>query len=189
MVRASRSNLTGSYHVPARLTGAEMPVPIIASGTQCPFTGFIDGACTIGCMLYPDAHDRGGTMDCALSYRGKVFTCPARDTLTTTEIHFAARITGDWFYYGLLIHHPSLLRHIMADGCPPDAHNNIFLTDMRNKLDELRINNPALHKIDSYFGDMRNKLDELRINNPALHRIDSYFGVQTDTDSMKQYNP
>jgi len=72
-------------------------------GIQCPYVGILDSGGTIGCLIYEDpARINGFTADFHASTCSH-FYCAAWNRLDDDEIIFAARLMGDWFYYGLLI--------------------------------------------------------------------------------------
>jgi hypothetical protein len=110
---ASRSNLTGSYYSEHEGAPFIMSLPALFDDCpQCPFVGYEYEGRMVGCLLGPRDCIAGLRHECFLSYRGKIFSCRARELLDD-EIRYAARLTGDWCYYGILIHEPDLLRGFM----------------------------------------------------------------------------
>jgi hypothetical protein len=84
--------------------------PLHRDAIQCGYIGFIDSDRTrIGCIAYhlgPEKHPAGDFF----GYTCKNFSCLSREVLSDTEILFAARLMGDWFYYSLLITDIAVLR-------------------------------------------------------------------------------
>jgi hypothetical protein len=148
-VRASRSDMTGSYYF--RNTGGfDLPAPEPADpgGARCPFVGYI-GEEIVGCLLYPGGGET--RRDCIQSYGGKHFTCRAEESLDDDEILFAARLAGHWYYYSVLIQMDQLLRRVMEEyrhhgSVPSDARERLFAS-----LEAEVRDNPELHRIHGYF--------------------------------------
>ncbi len=98
----------------------------------CPFVGFIDADRTlIGCLVYsrpPEADAARGFFERTC----RTFSCPARETLDDAEALFAARLTGDWYYYGLLINSIPLLRELIhSHGVPGNVPDSELRTVKR----------------------------------------------------------
>ena len=102
---ASRSNLTGSYYFDPKQKPFALTLPaLFGDCPHCPFVGYRDGDRNVGCLLYSEEHPPGLRQECFQSYRGKLFTCRAREALSDDEVLYAARLTRDWYYYSILIH-------------------------------------------------------------------------------------
>ncbi|TAL30730.1 MAG: hypothetical protein EPN93_19195 [Spirochaetes bacterium] len=152
VMRSSRSALTGSYYFPAERFSIPEPPPLFESAAHCPFAGFVGDGATIGCILHPGTRARGEIADCFLSYRGKTFTCTAGEALEPHHINFAARLTGDWFYYGLLIHHAALLKIITTRYGSPRTIDARERAGIFCALEEFRNDSARVHSLDNYFG-------------------------------------
>jgi hypothetical protein len=152
VMRSSRSALTGSYYFPADRFAHSEPPPLFESATHCPFTGFVGDGATIGCILHPEPRARGEVADCFLSYRGKTCTCPAVETLEPHLVTFAAQLTGDWYYYGLLIHHAALLRKIAKRYGSPGEIDARERAGILSELEVFRTGSARVHSLDNYFG-------------------------------------
>jgi hypothetical protein len=149
---ASRSGMTGSYYF---RTG---DWPFIAAAPalfedlpRCPFVGRAEDGVSVGCLLYPGDCRPELRHECFQSYRGKIFSCRARDILSGEEIRYAARLTRDWYYYSVLIYDGELLRRMMGDHPDPDAVPEEEMEEMKRKLEELVAARRDLHGIHSYF--------------------------------------
>ncbi len=78
------------------------------------------GRSRIGCGMYefPETapeKDRDFFMSTC-----RTFYCRAWDVLSDEEVLFAAKLTGDWFHYGLLINEIHLLKEIRGRCDDPD---------------------------------------------------------------------
>ena len=102
---------------------------------QCPFVGYVDdGNRHIGCLIYGD-----GGSDPRVVHMSTIcgtFSCLARETLTGEEIIFAARLTGDWYYYSLLINDIALLRNTIARFTTPEEVPGEALEEIKQELKE-----------------------------------------------------
>lgn len=98
---------------------------LFEDGTRCPHVGVINEKMqAIGCLIYRSPA-KGGPAETFFEYTCRNFSCRARETLSEEEILFAARLMGDWYYYGLLINEISLLqglfrKHRVPELVPPD---------------------------------------------------------------------
>ena len=149
-IRASRSNLTGSYYFYKETDFLPtLPDPIVIGGVQCPFVGY-KGTWRIGCLLYGDIDD-SYRRDCYYQYGGKHFTCNAFHELSKDDIIYAARLLGDWYYYPILIHTPESLEFIKKNNPDPKAIPEDKLRKIKDSLlkDFSKRNN--LHLIHRYF--------------------------------------
>ncbi len=81
---------------------------------QCPHGG-LDRVDTdeIGCLIYAE-HDRGAKAETFFQGTCKNFYCAAWDCLTDEEVIFAARLMGDWYYYGLFINDIACVQELFA---------------------------------------------------------------------------
>ncbi len=87
------------------------PPKRIEDAIQCPYIGYIDDEETlIGCLLYAGSRQGDIRFSNFQNNTCVIFSCLAREILTEEEILYAARLTGDWFYYSLLINDINLLR-------------------------------------------------------------------------------
>ncbi len=149
---AFRSCMTGSYYVDPsdQLFNPAIPA-LFRDCPRCPFTGFIGREKIIGCLL--DGEDDPSYLhhECFLSYRGKIFTCPAREILSDEEILFAARLTRDWYYYGILIHEAEMLRRLGEDYSVPEKVSAERRWILERELEERIMVRRELHAIHSYF--------------------------------------
>ncbi len=97
--------------LPAALGSITLP-RALADGTCCPLVGFDPREHgIIACLGYGNA----GLLGELGSFFGKVcsnFCCGAWERLEDGEILFAARVTGDWYYYPLLIADIGLVREL-----------------------------------------------------------------------------
>ncbi|MBN1532003.1 MAG: hypothetical protein JXA20_05015 [Spirochaetes bacterium] len=148
-IRASRSDMTGSYYFrDPDCLDLPAPEPVDPAGVRCPFVGCI-GQGIVGCLLYPSG--RGERRDCLHSYGGKHFTCGADESLDDDEVLFAARLTGHWYHYSVLIQLAALLRRIMGEyrhpeSVPLDRRKRLFVSLEREARE-----NRDLHRIHGYF--------------------------------------
>lgn len=148
----SRSAMTGSYHVP----GGD-PVPgesireIFSDCPRCHFIVLEEDGGTVGCALHGDSpgEDR---FDCVLSYSGKRFRCAVHGALGDDEVGYAAKLTGDWYYYSILIHSTTILRETMrAHPSPGDVPREI-MARLRERLRAEIHSRREFHAVHSYFG-------------------------------------
>jgi len=151
-IRASRSNLTGSYYPFSTIDESIIiTLPkLYQDGIQCPFVILLDDG-TIGCAIYPETTQEDMRFDCFNNYTCKYFSCIAKEILTPAEIEYAARLFKDWYYYTLFIHSINILRQF-KERYP--HLENVSLEDI-NKLkqtlaDQLPVDK-NLHTIHSYF--------------------------------------
>jgi hypothetical protein len=151
-VRRSRSGLTGSIYFPLRNFLSDEPPPLAARSPQCPFLVTDASTNYIECMLNPEAHLDGKTVDCALSYRGKVFLCPAREKLSVREFRYAAQFAEDWFFYSLVIQHDRMLGRMMRRWNDPGAINTLERKKIESELEDFRTSRMDIHELDTYFG-------------------------------------
>ncbi|PKL40414.1 MAG: hypothetical protein CVV44_02090 [Spirochaetae bacterium HGW-Spirochaetae-1] len=151
-IQSSRSDLTGSYYYRERKHPFTLTLdPLFDGCLQCPYVTFIDDNEALGCFLYPE---NGGdrNRDCYNVYRSKNFTCPARESLSENEILYAACLTGDWFYYSILIHAAPLLQAIMEKYPRPDEVDTTALERLKQDLWDRIRSDKSLHGIHTYFG-------------------------------------
>jgi len=115
-----------------------LPAPyprLFEDALQCPLVGFTDaGNSVLGCLRYqrPAA---GDIEECSFTYTCKNFACRAMDSLTDEEILYAARLTADWYYYGLLINETRLLRDCMKANRDPDTVPAPARRELRRSLE------------------------------------------------------
>jgi hypothetical protein len=148
---SSRSSMTGSYYYPGT-SPFIITLPARDAGSrQCPFVGFAGNAPEAGCLLYPDNYGYGNILDCYQNYRNKIFSCGAGERLSEDEILFAARITGDWYYYSILIHSYGYLRAAMKKNSEPDKISIEDLLKMKHDLDLLFESTDEFIKMETYF--------------------------------------
>lgn len=149
---ASRSNLTGSYYYGRHEDPLALTLPsLFEDCPRCPFVGAAGDDRHAGCLLYPEDHPPELRQECFQSYRGKLFACRAREFLMDEEILYAARFTGDWYYYSVLIHDEALLRRLMREWPEPDDVPEGERKRMRQSLEEKIAADRSLHKVHSYF--------------------------------------
>jgi hypothetical protein len=149
---ASRSNLTGSYYFIHDEHPLLPPLPALFDDCpRCPFVGFIPDDQIVGCLLYPDGHPSNLQHDCFHNYRGKFFSCRAREILVEDEILYAARLTGNWYHYSVLIHNTDLLRNLMQKCPKPEEMNIEELNVYKLKLEAYITSVRSLHRIHGYF--------------------------------------
>lgn len=102
---------------------------------QCPFVGCVDDRRQqVGCLIYGE-----GGSDPRVIHMSTIcgtFSCLARETLTDEEILFAARLTGDWYYYSLLINDIALLREMRSGFITPEDVPEDALEEMKQNLKE-----------------------------------------------------
>ncbi len=149
---AYRSAMTGSYYVDPSNALFYITVPALFQDCpRCPFVGFISRERDTGCLLGREDDLPGFRHECFLNYRGKIFTCAARDELTDEEILYAARLTRDWFYYSILVHEAELLRlsireYSVPEEVPP-ARREVLCRELEERIATRR----DLHAIHGYF--------------------------------------
>lgn len=149
---ASRSNLTGSYYVNRQDEPFTPALPALFEDCpQCPFVGHTDRSGHVGCLLYPEDHPPELRHECFQSYRGKVFTCRAGEVLSDEEIQYAARLTGDWYYYSVLIHDEGMLQRLMRLWPDPGDVPEGERERMREALNKRVTRDRSLHMVHSYF--------------------------------------
>jgi hypothetical protein len=149
---AFRSCMTGSYYIDPSETLFNITMPALFHDCpRCYFAGFISREKNIGCLLGGEDDQSGLRHECFLSYRGKIFTCPAREDLADEEILYAARLNRDWFYYPILIHEPDLLRRCMGEFPVPEEVPAARREVLERELEERIVCNHELHAIHSYF--------------------------------------
>ena len=149
---AFRSGMTGSYYVDPSHALFYINTPALFQDCpRCPFVGFIDREKNTGCLLCGEEGPPDLCHECFLSYRGKIFTCPAREVLTDEEIAYAARLARDWFYYAILIHETELLRDHMKDFAMPEETPRERREVLSRELEERIVTRRELHAIHGYF--------------------------------------
>lgn len=150
-IRASRSNLTGSYyfHRESDLFPA-VPEPVVDGGAQCPFLGYLETT-RIGCLLSREKDD-ACRRDCFYQYGGKHFICDAFHELSGEDIEYAARLTGDWRFYSILIHAPDFLKTIRHERRDPEMvpHDEMMIK-IKDTLLQILHERSDLHRIHRYF--------------------------------------
>ncbi len=147
---ASRSNMTGSYYVQDD-AGFTLTLPALFDDCpQCPFVGFVDEGRSVGCLLNREGPHHVFRHECFLSYRGKVFSCGAREILNDDEILYAAIFSRDWYYYSILIHEPDLLRHLMRTHDNPEIAIQ-YDESFKREVEKIVVNCRHLHAIHNYF--------------------------------------
>jgi len=86
---------------------------------RCPFVGFVDNEeKQLGCLIYGE-----GGSDPRVLHMSTIcgtFSCLSREILSDEEILFAARLTGDWYYYSLLINDITMLRELISRYTSPE---------------------------------------------------------------------
>ncbi|HNU91237.1 MAG TPA: hypothetical protein PKO25_05150 [Spirochaetota bacterium] len=86
----------------------------------CPHVGFLDREQTlIGCLIYDLSHKPGASGE-FFEATCRRFSCLARERLDDSEVLFAARLLGDWYYYGLLINSIQILRELIRAYTVPE---------------------------------------------------------------------
>ncbi|MFW5860655.1 MAG: hypothetical protein ACOCWZ_00275 [Spirochaetota bacterium] len=108
---------------------------------RCPFVGFVDHEETqLGCLIYGE-----GGSDPRVLHMSTIcgtFSCLSREILSDDEILFAARLTGDWYYYSLLINDITMLRELISLYSSPELVSADALEQARSTL-EKKLFNPA----------------------------------------------
>lgn len=146
---ASRSPMTGSYYYGPAPFIITLP-PREAESRQCPFIGCTGDPGQIGCLLYPRA-GYGSKVDCYQNYNSKVFVCDAGSSLKDDEILFAAQLTGDWYYYSILIHSKEYLRSIMKRFPDVTAISDKEYHDIKSELGKLFESDKRYIRMENYF--------------------------------------
>lgn len=102
---------------------------------RCPLAGFIDADRTlVGCLVYsrpPETDPAHGFFERTC----RTFSCAARETLEDSEALFAARLLGDWYYYGLLINSIPLLRELIHSHGVPGNVPESRLRELKSRLE------------------------------------------------------
>lgn len=151
-VRASRSNLTGSYYPERTIDdGIIITLPkLYNDGLQCPFVALLDDG-TVGCVIYPTKESADSRFDCFQNYTCKYFSCASKEILSDEEILYAARLFGDWYYYTLLIHSIDLLRKFMQANPVLEKTDAKAIAMLKEQLEASLRSEKNLHTIQSYF--------------------------------------
>ncbi len=111
---------------------------VIHDGMQCANVGYTDvGAKISGCLVYNGGVELPGEEGAFFRNTCRNFFCKSSDILTDEEILFAARLTGDCFFYPLLINEIQMLKKITAiyqtpGDINPDEYENIKKTLIDN---------------------------------------------------------
>ncbi len=79
----------------------------------CEFIAVNESNNLIGCMAYSDSTMLSSDLSLFFEKTCKTFYCKAAEILSEKEILFAAELTGDWYYYPLLINEVNHLRKTM----------------------------------------------------------------------------
>lgn len=99
---------------------------------QCPHVGISsgDGIC---CLIYDEPDKKGELLS---FFRGTCgnFYCPAWDVLTESQVIFAARLMGDWFYYSLLINDIEAVENLCATYNSPEDVPDDELEDLKMEI-------------------------------------------------------
>jgi hypothetical protein len=90
-------------------------VPEVVSGAmQCKYVGYTDRENNeIGCLIHESETKMSPFRKDFFRNVCSTFYCKGRDVLTKKEILFAAELTGDWFYYPILITEIKYLRKLV----------------------------------------------------------------------------
>ncbi len=149
---AYRSAMTGSYYVDPSNALFHIAVPeLFQDCPRCPFVGFVSRERITGCLLAPEEGPPDLRRECFLNYRGKIFSCPARDELTDEEVLYAARFARDWYYYGILIHEQDLLRRLMREFPAPERVPPAQRGALYRELEDRVATRRELHGVHGYF--------------------------------------
>ncbi|HQF07268.1 MAG TPA: hypothetical protein PLM53_03640 [Spirochaetota bacterium] len=151
-MNACRSAMTGSYYIDPSNALFDISIPaIFPDCPRCPFVGFISRERITRCLLGPEEGQPGLRHECFLNYRGKIFTCTAREGLADEEVLYAARLARDWFYYSILIHEPDLLRRTMKNFPVPEKLQPAQRENLWEELEERIAARRDLHAVHGYF--------------------------------------
>ncbi len=108
---------------------------------QCPHVGMdsSDAGC-VCCLIYSEA-DRGDDVERFFRGTCRNFYCKAWDDLTDEEVLFAARLMGDWYYYGLFINDIAAVQEMSAlygtpENVPPEEIESLKETLEQRLMDE-----------------------------------------------------
>jgi hypothetical protein len=103
---------------------------------QCPFVA-ADGSDpgVIGCLIYYDS-GMSNNISSFVTKTCRVFLCPAWECLTDEEIIFAARLTRDWYYYGLLLNDIEALKELSSTYGRPEEIPADVLEELKISLEE-----------------------------------------------------
>lgn len=90
-------------------------IPVIVSGAmQCSYVGYTDkDKNEIGCLIHDNESKMTSSEKDFFRSVCSTFYCRGRDVLSGKEILFAAELTGDWFYYPILITEINYLRKLV----------------------------------------------------------------------------
>jgi hypothetical protein len=100
---------------------------LVRDGMQCPHIGISPSEPGIVCCLSYMDDDRPPAFKSFFSGTCKNFYCAAWSELSERQILFAAELTGDWYYYSLLINCTDILSELCSDyEKPRDVPRNIF---------------------------------------------------------------
>ncbi len=151
-LRASRSNLTGSYYPDRTIdNGIIITIPkLYEDGLQCPFVCLLDDG-TVGCAIYPAHGEDDMRFDCFQNYTCKYFSCASKKILIGEEILYAARLFRDWYYYTLFIHSIDIIRKFRLAHPIVEKIEESALTELKQLLDASLRSEKNLYAISSYF--------------------------------------
>lgn len=80
---------------------------------SCPHVAILDAQeGRIGCRIYESSHEEDASLRQFFDATCRTFYCRAWDSLSDQEVLFAASLTGDWYYYSLLIQEIVTLRKL-----------------------------------------------------------------------------
>jgi hypothetical protein len=155
-ISSARSNMTGSYYNQRNELQRNVPITLTLPSMfddcpQCPYIGYTGEERNVGCLIGLENNRPELYHECIMSYRGKIFSCQAWEILNDDEIRYAARLTGDWYYYSILIHEADLLRGLMCGHPVPEDVSSERKMIIVRELEERAFRHRELHAIHSYF--------------------------------------
>lgn len=106
-----------AFRAAAERLRAGSPAPLFPSVRVCPLLGFLDREETrVGCLAHPATTGGPDLRDCG-AYDAAIcesFLCPSHAWLSEEEAAIAARATGDFHLYGLVVTDVPFLRATLA---------------------------------------------------------------------------
>lgn len=107
---------------------------LVKEGMQCPHVGISSSEPGIVCCLSYNDNDKPPAFSSFFTGTCKNFYCVAWNELTARQILFAAELTGDWYYYSLLINCIEILMDLCSEYEEPSDVPESVLDDLKDEL-------------------------------------------------------
>ncbi len=107
-----------AFRAAAEARATELPEPLFPSVRVCPLLGYLDGSGSrIGCLAHPRVTGGPDLRSCGVydELTCGAFLCPSHAYLGEDEATLAARASGDFYLYGLVVTDAGFL-HAVLDG-------------------------------------------------------------------------